>query len=307
MALTYASAQGAFALLRRDPGQCLHSAGGQSDRYRYRRSDICEHGEFVYNDSGERCANRTDQATMHDLAAEFVDVVKTYRTPMHRGRMIQALRGVSLGIEPGEVLALLGPNRAGKTTLLKILLGLCHPSGGRVFRLGRPISQRSTLARVGFMHENQAFPRYLTAAGLLKFCGQLSLVPASVLRARVPALLEKMGLTDRAHEPIARFSKGMVQRLALAQALIAEPDLLVLDEPMEGLDLIGRLLLHEIVDEQRRAGKTVLVVSHALGEVAQICDRLAVLVGGSLAYLGALASLLRAVPRRDRKSTRLNS
>ena len=230
---------------------------------------------------------------MHALAAEFVDVVKTYRTPLHRGRMIQALRGVSLGIEPGEVLALLGPNRAGKTTLLKVLLGLCHPSGGRVFRLGRPISQRSTLARVGYMHENQAFPRYLTAAALLGFCGQLSLVPASVLRARVPALLEKMGLTDRAHEPIARFSKGMVQRLALAQALIAEPDLLVFDEPMEGLDLGARQLLQEIIQEQRYAGKAVLVVSHALGEVAQICDRLAVLVEGRLAYLGSLASLLR--------------
>ena len=230
---------------------------------------------------------------MQTLTAEFVDVVKTYRTPMHRGRMIQALRGVSLGIEPGEVLALLGPKRAGKTTLLKILLGLCHPSGGRVFRLARPISQRSTLARVGFMHENQAFPRYLTAAGLLKFCGQLSLVPASILRARVPALFEKMGLTDRAHEPIARFSKGMVQRLALAQALIAEPDLLVLDEPMEGLDLGARQLLQEIIEEQRYAGKAVLVVSHALGEVAQVCDRLAVLVEGRLAYLGSLASLLR--------------
>ena len=109
----------------------------------------------------------------------------------------------------------------------------------------------------------------------------------------MPALLEKLGLADRAHEPIARFSKGMVQRLALAQALLAEPDLLVLDEPMEGLDLTGRLLLQEIVDEQRQAGKTVLIVSHALGEVAQVCDRLAVLVEGRLAYLGSLASLLR--------------
>ncbi|MGA8352376.1 MAG: ATP-binding cassette domain-containing protein, partial [Isosphaeraceae bacterium] len=97
-----------------------------------------------------------------------------------------------------------------------------------------------------------------------------------VLRIRVPALLEKIGLTDRAHEPIARFSKGMVQRLALAQALIAEPDLLVLDEPMEGLDLGARQLLQEIIEEQRYAGKAVLVVSHALGEVAQVCDRLAV-------------------------------
>ena len=133
----------------------------------------------------------------------------------------------------------------------------------------------------------------MSAAALLGFCGQLSLVPASVLRSRVPALLEKVGLLDRAHEPIARFSKGMVQRLALAQALLAEPDLLVLDEPMEGLDLGARQLLQEIIEEQRYAGRAVLIVSHALGEVAQVCDRLAVLVEGRLAYLGSLASLLR--------------
>jgi ABC-2 type transport system ATP-binding protein len=108
----------------------------------------------------------------------------------------------------------------------------------------------------------------------------------------VPALLERVGLADRAHEPIARFSKGMVQRLALAQALLAEPDLLVLDEPLEGLDLHGRQLLQEIVVQQRGAGKTVLVVSHALGEVAQVCDRLAVLVAGRLAFLGSLPALL---------------
>ncbi len=230
---------------------------------------------------------------MHSLVAEFVDVVKTYRAPLGRGKTIQALRGVSLGIEPGEVLALLGPNRAGKTTLLKILLGLCHPSGGRVFRLGKPIAQRSTLARVGYMHENQAFPRYLNAAALLSFCGQMSRTPQSVLKTRVPWLLERVGLMDRAHEPIARYSKGMVQRLALAQALISEPDLLVLDEPMEGLDLDARQLLQEIIDEQRHAGRAVLVVTHALTEVAQVCDRLAVLVEGRLAYLGSLASLPR--------------
>ncbi len=230
---------------------------------------------------------------MKTLAAEFVNVVKTYRSPLHRGRMIQALRGVSLAVEPGEVLALLGPNRAGMTTLLKILLGLCHPSAGRVFRLGSPMSQRSTLARVGYMHENQAFPRYLTAAALLQFYGQMSLIPPPVLRTRVPALLEQVGLTDRAHEPISRFSKGMVQRLALAQALISEPELLVLDEPMEGLDLGARRLLQEIIAAQRHAGKAVLVVSHALGEVTQICDRLAVLVEGRLAFVGSLASLVR--------------
>ncbi|MDR3638308.1 MAG: ABC transporter ATP-binding protein [Isosphaeraceae bacterium] len=222
----------------------------------------------------------------------FADVCKTYRSPLRPRRTVQALRGVSFEVEPGEVFALLGPNRAGKTTLLKVLLGLCRASGGRVTRLGRPLAERDTLARVGYMHENQAFPPYISAAALLEYYGALSGVPASGLRSRIPALLDRVGLADRAREPIARYSKGMAQRLALAQAVLADPDLLVLDEPMEGLDLGARQVLHELVDEQRAAGKTVLVVSHALGDVARVCDRLAVLVEGRLAYLGALDSLL---------------
>jgi ABC-2 type transport system ATP-binding protein len=143
------------------------------------------------------------------------------------------------------------------------------------------------------MHENQALPRYLTARGLLEFYGELSGLSRPVRRARVPALLDRLGLADRAREPIARFSKGMVQRLALAQAVIAEPDLLVLDEPMEGLDLEARSQLQEIVAERRRARKAALVVSHTLGEVAKVCDRLAVLVEGRLAHLGPLDALRR--------------
>ncbi len=230
---------------------------------------------------------------MTTYAAEFVSVSKTYRPPLGVGRPVSALRDVSFGIEPGEVFALLGPNRAGKTTLLKILLGLCRPTAGRVRRLDRPTEARSTLGRVGYMHENQAFPSYLTAAGLLEFYGALSGISPARLRVRVPELLERVGLADRAHESIRRFSKGMVQRLALAQAVLGEPDLLVLDEPVEGLDLSARDLLHEVVAEQRSAGKTVLIVSHALGEVAQVCDRLAVLVEGRLVHLGALSSLVR--------------
>ena len=114
-----------------------------------------------------------------------------------------------------------------------------------------------------------------------------------MLRSRVPALLEKLGLADRAREPIAHFSKGMIQRLALAHSILAEPDLLVLDEPMEGLDLTARVLLHEIVNQQRHSGRSVLVVSHALAEVAQVCDRAAVLAQGRLGYLGSIAALLR--------------
>ncbi len=226
-------------------------------------------------------------------AAEFSAVSKVYRVPMRPSRTVRALHPISFAVEAGEVFALLGPNRAGKTTLLKILLGLCQASEGHANRLGRPLSDRGTLTRVGYMHENQAFPRYLTAAGLLDFYGKLSLVPGPVLRSRIPELLERVGLADRTAEPIARFSKGMVQRLALAQALLSEPDLLVLDEPTEGLDLSARHLLHDVVAERRTAGKTVLIVSHALGEVAQVCDRLAVLVEGRLAYLGTLASLVR--------------
>lgn len=231
--------------------------------------------------------------TMPTAVVEFVDVSKTYRAPFRPAQTVQALRGITLAIEPGQVFALLGPNRAGKTTLIKILLGLCQPSGGRVSRLGQPLGNRSTLARIGYMHENQAFPRYLTAAALLEFYGELSWVPSSVLKDRVPALLQKVGLTDRAREPIARFSKGMIQRLALAQALLGKPELLVLDEPQEGLDLTGRLLLQEVIEQQRRAGKTALIVSHALGEIARVCDRLAVLVDGRLAYHNSLTSLLR--------------
>jgi ABC-2 type transport system ATP-binding protein len=225
-------------------------------------------------------------------AAEFIDVSKSYRRRLRAGPGVSALRGISFAVEPGEAVALLGPNRAGKTTLLKILLGLCRPSSGRVFRLGRPLADRSTLAHVGYMHENQAFPRYYSAAALLHFYGRLSGISPRDLRIRVPALLETVRLSDRADEPIARYSKGMVQRLALAHSLLAEPDLLVFDEPMEGLDLSARRLLQEVVAQQRDAGKSVLVVSHNLGEVAQVCDRVAVVVEGSLAYLGHLDSLL---------------
>jgi ABC-2 type transport system ATP-binding protein len=231
--------------------------------------------------------------TMPTAVAEFMDVSKVYRSLLRPGRTIRALTGIELAVKPGEVFALLGPNRAGKTTLIKILLGLCQASGGRITRLGSPLTDKSTLARVGYMHENQAFPRYLTATALLEFYGRLSWIPTEHLRRRIPVLLERVGLVGRANEPIARFSKGMVQRLALAQAMLTDPDLLVLDEPMEGLDLNGRLLLREILVQQRAAGKAVLVVSHALGEIADICDRLAVLVEGEVAYLGSMAALLR--------------
>ena len=224
-------------------------------------------------------------------AAAFDRVSKVYKAgPFARGG-VPAVRDVTLAVPRGSVFALLGPNRAGKTTLVKLLLSLARPTSGSVTRLGEPVSARHTLGRVGYMHENHAFPRYLSAGEVLAFYGGLSGVPTDELPARVSALLERVGLADRRHEPISRFSKGMVQRLGLAQALVNEPDLLILDEPTEGLDLLGRQLLREVVREFRKSGRTVLLVSHVLGEVQELCDEAAVLVGGQVAFRGRLADL----------------
>ena len=221
-------------------------------------------------------------------ALEFRNVSKVYRHGLLNRRKVEALRGVSFAVQRGETFALLGPNRAGKTTLVKILLSLCQPSGGECQRLGKPVAERSTLGRIGFMHENHAFPRYLSAAELLHFYGALTLVPEDLVRERVPQLLKRVDLADRSNEPIGNFSKGMIQRLGLAQPLLNDPDLLVLDEPTEGLDLNGRRLLREVTAELRQAGKTVLLISHVLAEVEQMCDRMAVLAAGRLVRVGRL-------------------
>lgn len=224
--------------------------------------------------------------------AQFEDIGKEFPLGIF-GRRITAVSKISLTIEAGEVLALLGPNRAGKTTLVKILLSLCHPTSGRALRFQRPLPDRSTLARVGYVHEHPAFPLYLSASALLELYGALTLLPELVVRQRVAPLLDKVGLADRAHEPIAHFSKGMIQRLALAQALMNDPDLLVLDEPSEGLDLAGRQLVRDIITERRQRGASVLLVSHLLADVEKVCDRLAVLVRGRLVFSGSLAELTR--------------
>lgn len=226
-----------------------------------------------------------------DAAAALVGIAKIYRDGPFRRRGVEALRDVSLRIEPGEVFGLLGPNRAGKTTLVKLLLSLCRPTAGEVFRLGRPASDRSTLAQVGYIHENHAFPRYLGAAALLEYYGALTLMPYERVRERVPRLLERVGLADRGKEPIARFSKGMLQRLGLAQALLNEPRLLVLDEPTEGLDLGGRHLLRDVAREVRQRGGSVILVTHVLSEVEHLCDRVGVLVAGRFVHVGPLAEL----------------
>lgn len=225
--------------------------------------------------------------------AVFESVGKLYSTSTFGKGGVQAVKGVNLHIPKGSVFGLLGPNRAGKTTIVKLLLSLCRPSEGKITRFDQPVTDPSTLARVGYMHENQLFPRYLTATELLRYYGGLSLVPLEKLQQRVEALLKQVGLADRKDEPISRFSKGMIQRLGLAQALVNEPELLILDEPTEGLDLLGRKLLREIIGLQKARGATVLLVSHVLSEVEQVCDRVAVMREGRVVKVANLVDLLK--------------
>ncbi|MBL8822385.1 MAG: ABC transporter ATP-binding protein [Planctomycetia bacterium] len=213
---------------------------------------------------------------------------KTYRRWIGQPRQLEALSNATLQVNQGEVFALVGPNRAGKTTLVKLLLSLCKPTSGSVVRWGVPSSDRTTLSRIGYVHENQAFPRYLSASSLLQYYGTLTYLTEDVLEKRIPQLLQQVGLARRSQEPIRAFSKGMVQRLALAQALLNDPDLLVLDEPTEGLDQDGRQMVHDVVLEMKQRGKTILLVSHVLHDIEQLCDRLGVLINGRFAYLGTM-------------------
>jgi ABC-2 type transport system ATP-binding protein len=239
------------------------------------------------------------QATETAPAAELDRVSKTYFSAILRRPKVQAIRDVSLRLESGEVFGLVGPNRAGKTTLVKMLLSLCRPTSGEIRRFGKPLSDRSTLANVGYVHENHAFPRYLSAAALLEYYAALTLIPYERVRERVPKLLELVGLADRSREPISHFSKGMIQRLGIAQALLNEPRLLVLDEPTEGLDLNGRRVLREVVREVRQSGGTVLLVTHILTEIEHLCDRVGVLVEGRFVHVGPLADLVDASDSRS--------
>jgi ABC-2 type transport system ATP-binding protein len=223
--------------------------------------------------------------------AQFHGVSKQYgRWPR---RPVRALIDIELTIPAGQIFGLVGPNRAGKSTLVKLLLSLCQPTAGQITRLGRSWRDRGTLARVGYIHESQALPRYLTARGLLEYYGAVSGVPPKTLRQRCGQLLERVGLADRGHEPIVRFSKGMLQRLALAQALVNDPDLLVFDEPTEGMDLHARRLVDDAMMAHRAGGRSVLLVSHCLADVERLCDQVAVLRKGRLVFAGRLAELIR--------------
>jgi len=206
-------------------------------------------------------------------------------------RRVRALRGVSMRVEPGQIFGLLGPNGAGKSTLVKILLGIVRPSNCEGTMLGAPIGHKPTLARVGYLPEHVRFPEHLTGRQALHYIGRLLNVPARDRKRRANELLDRVGLSDRAKSRVGAYSKGMKQRLGIAQALIGDPDLVFLDEPTDGVDPMGRRHIREMLLQMRDEGKTVVVNSHLLGEVESVTDRVAILVNGLVRRFGQIDDL----------------
>jgi ABC-2 type transport system ATP-binding protein len=217
---------------------------------------------------------------------------KSYRVGHLRPSYKPALTDLTLSVPAGEVFGYLGPNGAGKTTTLKILVGLVFPDAGTATLLGSPLGDRAGRQRIGFLPENPNFYDYLTPREYLDYAGRLFGLDASTRRDRARELLERVGLTASADVAVRRFSKGMLQRMGIAQALLNSPDLVFLDEPMSGLDPIGRRLVREMILDLKAAGKTVFFSTHILSDAETLCDRVALLRNGRLVAQGRLAGIL---------------
>lgn len=203
------------------------------------------------------------------------------------------MRGVSFSVRKGEIFGLLGPNGAGKTTTIKCILRLVFPDEGQVLAFGQSVQDRDVAKRIGYMPENPYVYQYLKPLEFLDLCGRLLGMAADERRERSLALLKKVGLEHALDRPVGKFSKGMMQRVGLAQALLGDPDLLILDEPMSGLDPIGRKEIRDVLLEQRDAGKTMVFTSHILADVEALCDRIALMRGGLVRAEGPLHDLMR--------------
>jgi ABC-2 type transport system ATP-binding protein len=221
----------------------------------------------------------------------YFEISKKYNS-WPRGNKVLALDNFSLQIEQGEVFGFLGPNGAGKSTALKMLLNFIYPNAGTVSLMGRSVSDRRSRGVIGYLPENPYFYDYLTAEEILWFGGKASGLTKSKILERSEMLLHRMGLLSARKRPIRTYSKGMVQRVGLALALVHDPEVVVLDEPMSGLDPIGRKLVGDLILELKSLGKTVFFSSHILTDVERLCDRAGILVNGRLRLVGSLSDLL---------------
>ncbi len=226
-----------------------------------------------------------------DFCIDIKNVSKRY------GSRIWALRDLSLQVRRGEIFGLLGPNGAGKSTLVKIMVSVVRPTRVTGTILGNPVGHRPTLGRIGYLPENHRFPRYLTGRQAIEFFAALSKVDRPTRKRRAGELLETVGMSHWADQRVGSYSKGMMQRVGLAQALASDPDLVMLDEPTDGVDPVGRRDIRGVLSQLRDEGKTVFVNSHLLSELEVICERIAILVGGQVSRQGTLDELTAAKQR----------
>ena len=224
-------------------------------------------------------------------ALQTHELTKHYRSGLFNRKNIVALEKVSLSVEQGEIFGLLGPNGAGKTTFVKLLLSIALPTSGTATVLGHPLGKRALKEHCGYLPENHRYPGFLSAVDTMIFFGRLNGIRDSILREKSNALLELVGLKEWARIKTKKFSKGMLQRLGLAQALINDPKLVFLDEPTDGVDPIGRKEIRDLLLKLKGDGTTIFLNSHLLSEIEMICDRVAILNNGSVVRTGTISEL----------------
>ena len=226
-------------------------------------------------------------------AIRIEDLTKDYWVGFWRKRPYRALDRLSLEVSSGEIFGFLGPNGAGKTTTLKLLMQLIYPSSGRAEILGKPVGDVSSRQRIGYLPENPSFYDYLTAEELLQYYARLFGYSGADARRRAATLLDRVGIgPERRRQQLRKYSKGMIQRVGIAQALLNDPEVIFLDEPMSGLDPLGRRDVRSLILEMRDQGRTVFFSSHILADAEAMCSRVAVVAGGRLAAAGRLTDIL---------------
>ena len=218
---------------------------------------------------------------------------KRFFTGLFQRRPVQAVKGVSFVVRRGEIVGFLGPNGSGKTTTIKMLLGLIAPTAGEAFMFGERVPSQKARARIGFLPENPYVYPHLTPREFVEMSGRLSGVRGSALRKRTEEVLDKTGVLYAADRQVRRLSKGMLQRSALAAALVADPEMLILDEPMSGLDPVGRKEVRDLIFEERDAGRTIFFSTHILSDVESLCDHVTILRSGEVVVDGPIRQLLR--------------
>src|SRR5689334_4997265 len=221
-------------------------------------------------------------------AIEIHNLTKSYPVGFWKKQLRPALKGLTLTVESGETFGFIGPNGAGKTTTLKLLMGIIFPTAGGATILGKDFHDLEIKRRIGFLPEQPYFYDYLSATELLDYYASLSGVHAAERKRRVPELLEQVGLADAGNKPLRKFSKGMLQRVGIAQAIVHDPEVVFLDEPMSGLDPIGRHEIRELIQSLKDAGKTIFFSTHILSDAEALCDRVAVIHKGELRGVGVV-------------------